>query len=159
MLLRFKFGQLTGLLFLLAFVVLQPVVGALSDRLGRRPVLIAFGVVGTLGNVPLLMTLSHTQSPVVAGLLILCAAVAISCYTALGPAVKAELFPAEIRSIGVGLPSAISISIFGGTVGAIALAFKKGGHETWFYWYVTACIACSLLVFIFMRESSKHSRI
>jgi len=122
-------------------------------------VLIAFGVLGTFGNIPLLMTLSNTHSPVVAGLLILCAVVAISCYTALGPAVKAELFPAEIRSIGVGLPSAISISIFGGTVEYIALWFKKIGHETWFYWYVTACIACSLLVFIFMRESSKTSRI
>lgn len=144
---------------LLVFVLLQPVVGALSDRIGRRPILITFGVLGTFGNIPLLTQISKTHDPVIAGLLILLALVVISGYTALGAIVKAELFPAEIRSIGVGLPSAVAISIFGGTAEYVALWFKKVGHETWFYWYVSACIACSLVVFLSMRESSRTSRI
>jgi MHS family alpha-ketoglutarate permease-like MFS transporter len=144
---------------LLAFVLMQPVVGALSDRIGRRPILIAFGVLGTFGNVPLLMGLSTTHDPVSAALLILAAVVVISGYTALSAVVKAELFPAEIRSIGVGLPSAVAISIFGGTAEYVALWFKQAGHESWFFYYVSACVACSLIVFIFMRESSKTSRI
>jgi MFS transporter, MHS family, alpha-ketoglutarate permease len=142
---------------LLVFVGLQPVVGALSDRIGRKPVLITFGVLGTLGNIPLLTLLSKTQDPFVLGCLILLALIVISGYTSLSAIVKAELFPAEIRSIGVGLPSAISISIFGGTAGAVALWFKGIGHESWFYWYVSACVACSLLVFMFMRETSTTS--
>jgi MFS transporter, MHS family, alpha-ketoglutarate permease len=65
----------------------------------------------------------------------------------------------EIRALGVGLPSALAISIFGGTAGAIALWFKSIGHEEWFYWYVTGCVACALIVFVFMRETSRTSRI
>jgi MHS family alpha-ketoglutarate permease-like MFS transporter len=144
---------------LLAFVLAQPVLGALSDRIGRRPILIAFGVLGTFGNIPLLMQLSKTHDPFIAALLILIAVIVISGYTALSAIVKAELFPVEIRSIGVGLPSAIAISIFGGTAEYVALWFKSVGNESGFFWYVSACIACSLVVFIFMRESSKTSRI
>ncbi len=144
---------------LFAFVIVQPAIGALSDRIGRRPVLITFGVLGTFGNVPLLMQLSKTHDPITAACLILLAVVTISCYTALSAVAKAELFPVEIRSIGVGLPSAVAISIFGGTAEYVALWFKKIGHESWFFWYVSACVACSLLVFIFMREPSKTSRI
>ena len=144
---------------LFVFVLIQPLVGALSDRIGRRPILITFGVLGTFGNIPLLTELSKTHDPVTAALLILIALVVISGYTALGAIVKAELFPAEIRSIGVGLPSAVAISIFGGTAEYVALWFKQAGHETWFYWYVSACIACSLAVFFAMRESSRTSRI
>ena len=116
-------------------------------------------MLGTFGNVPLLMQLQHTHDPFAAGCLILVALVVIAGYTALGAIVKAELFPAEIRSIGVGLPSAIAISIFGSTAGGLALWFKKQGLEIWFFYYVSACIAVSLIVFLCMRESSKTSRI
>jgi MHS family alpha-ketoglutarate permease-like MFS transporter len=142
---------------LLAFVLMQPVIGALSDRIGRKPVLIAFGVLGTFGNVPLLMAISKATDPYLATGLILLAVLTISCYTALSAVVKAELFPAEIRSIGVGLPSAIAISLFGGTAELVALWFKSHNRETQFYWYVSACIAVSLMVFLTMRETSKTS--
>lgn len=144
---------------LFLFLLLQPVMGALSDRVGRRPILITFGTLGTLGTVPLLTVLSQTRDPFAAFGLIMIALAVCACYTALGAIVKAELFPVEIRALGVGLPSAIAISIFGGTAGAIALWFKSIGHETWFYWYVTICVACSLVVFLTMRESSRTSRI
>jgi MHS family alpha-ketoglutarate permease-like MFS transporter len=85
------------------------------------------------------------------------AVLVISCYTALSAIVKAELFPAEIRSIGIGLPSAIAISLFGGTAELVAYWFKSHDLETWFYWYVSACIAISLVVFLKMRETSKTS--
>jgi MHS family alpha-ketoglutarate permease-like MFS transporter len=142
---------------LFAFVLMQPVIGALSDRIGRKPVLIAFGVLGTFGNIPLLMAISKTTDPYVAAAFIMLAVLVISCYTALSAIVKAELFPAEIRSIGVGLPSAIAISMFGGTAELVAYWFKRHNIESMFYWYVSGCIAVSLIVFLMMRETSRTS--
>lgn len=138
---------------LLVYMALQPLVGALSDRVGRRPVLTAFGVIGTLGTVPLLTQLGQTHTIGGAIGLLLLALVAVSGYTAINAVVKAELFPTSIRALGVGFPYAVTVSLFGGTAEYIALWFKNAGHETWFYWYVTACIAASLVVYATMRET------
>ncbi len=141
---------------LLVYMALQPLVGALSDRIGRRPVLTAFGVIGTLGTVPLLTQLGQTHTVGGAIGLLLLALVAVSGYTAINAVVKAELFPTSIRALGVGFPYAVTVSLFGGTAEYIALWFKNAGHETWFYWYVTACIAASLVVYATMRETQKN---
>jgi len=144
---------------LFLFMLLQPVIGALSDKIGRRPILIAFGVLGTLCTVPILTTLHTIQSWWGAFFLIMAALIIVSGYTSINAVVKAELFPTEIRALGVGLPYALTVSIFGGTAEYIALWFKSIGMETGYYWYVTACIAVSLLVYVFMKDTRKHSRI
>jgi MFS transporter, MHS family, alpha-ketoglutarate permease len=140
---------------LFVFMLLQPLVGAISDKVGRRPVLTAFGVLGTLCTVPLLKALSGATSVNGAWLLLSAALVIVSGYTAINAVVKAELFPAEIRALGVGLPYAIAVSLFGGTAEPIALKFKQMGHEVWFYWYVTGCIALSLIVYATMPETKR----
>jgi MHS family alpha-ketoglutarate permease-like MFS transporter len=144
---------------LLVFALLQPVVGALSDRIGRRPVLIAFGVLGTLLTYPIMSTLQHAQSWWGAFGLIMLALVVVSGYTSINAVVKAELFPAHVRAIGVGLPYALTLSIFGGTAEYVALWFKTIGHESYFFWYVTACIFFSLVIYVSMRDTGKHSKI
>lgn len=146
-------------LSLLIFVVLQPLFGALSDRIGRKPLLIGFGVLGTLLTVPLLSALSHTQSQEVAFFLLMAGLIIVSGYTSINAIVKAELFPAEIRALGVGLPYALTVALFGGTAEYVALWFKNIGHETYFYWYVTGCVFVSLLVYVFMKDTKKTSRI
>ena len=88
-------------------------------------------------------------------LLIMTALVIVSGYTAINAVVKAELFPVEIRALGVGLPYAITVSIFGGTAEYIALWCKNSGVEQVFYWYVTACIFISLMVYLFMSNTRK----
>ncbi|MDE2203724.1 MAG: MFS transporter [Burkholderiaceae bacterium] len=144
---------------LLLFALLQPIVGGLSDRIGRRPILIAFGVLGTLLTVPIMTGISHTTNPWSAFFLIMAALVIVSGYTSINAVVKAELFPAEVRALGVGLPYALTVSIFGGTAEYIALWLKQAGHESLFYWYVTGTIFLSLLVYVFMRDTREHSRI
>ncbi|WP_372016730.1 MFS transporter [Pseudoxanthomonas sp. 10H] len=144
---------------LFVFMLLQPLVGALSDRIGRRPVLIAFGVLGTLLTVPILSRLQSVQGAMDAFWLVMLALVVLSGYTAINAVVKAELFPVEIRALGVGLPYALTVAVFGGTAESVALWFKRTGLESGFYWYVTACIAASLLVYVWMPDTRRHSRI
>ena len=138
---------------LFIFMCLQPLMGSLSDRIGRRPLLIAFGILGTFCTVPILSTMAATRDPLVAALVI------VSGYTSINAVVKAELFPASVRALGVGLPYAIANSLFGGTAEYVALWFKSNGTESLFYWYVSGCIACSLLVYAFMPDTRSTSKI
>ena len=142
---------------LFIFMLLQPIVGFISDKIGRKPVLIAFGVFGMLGTVPILTALGETRNLWEIGGLSMLALVIVSCYTSINAVVKAELFPPEIRALGVGLPYALTVSIFGGTAEYIALWLKQMGHESWFYWYVSLSIGVSLVVYVFMPETQKKS--
>ena len=136
---------------------LQPIYGALSDYVGRRSLLIWFGVTGTAFTVPLLYVLQGARNALTAFLLIALAWIIISGYTSINALVKAELFPTRVRATGVGLPFAITVTIFGGTAESIALWFKSIGHETWFYYYLTGVIAISLIVSLLMRDTLRHS--
>jgi MHS family alpha-ketoglutarate permease-like MFS transporter len=143
---------------LVGFMLLQPLVGALSDRIGRRPILLTFGVLGTLGTVPLLTAL-ETATPLRAVLLLGAALTVVTCYTSINAVVKAELFPTEVRALGVALPYALAVSLFGGTAEYVALWLKGLGHERWFYWYATTVIAASLVVYWRMPDTRDASLI
>jgi MFS transporter, MHS family, alpha-ketoglutarate permease len=142
---------------LFLYMCLQPVVGAISDVVGRRPVLLTFGVLGTLLTVPILTALQNTTEPWTAFFLIMGALVIVSGYTAINAVVKAELFPTRVRAMGVGFPYAITVALFGGTAEYVALFLKESGYEHAFFWYVTACIFISLLVYGFMRDTRSQS--
>lgn len=144
---------------LVLFVGLQPAMGALSDRVGRRPLLIAFGLGATLFSVPLLVAVSHAGSALSAFGLMMLGLIIVSGYTSINAVVKAELFPARIRALGVGLPYALTVAIFGGTTEYVALGLKNIGHEQWFFFYVAGAALVSLLVYVFMGESSSSSHL
>ncbi|MDI9849299.1 MFS transporter [Rhodoblastus sp. 17X3] len=136
---------------------LQPIYGALSDRIGRRPVLLAFGVLGTFGTVPLMTALSHAKGPWEAFAFVALGWIMTAPYTSINAVVKAELFPAALRATGVGLPYALAVSFFGGTAEYIALWFKQQGMESGFYYYASGVIFCSLLVYFFLPDTKKTS--
>jgi len=138
---------------------LQPVYGVLSDRIGRKPLLIWFGLMGTIFTVPLLRSLQATTSAIGAFLLIAAAWVIVAGYTSINAVVKAELFPTKVRATGVGLPFAITTSIFGGPAESIALWFKSIGRESWFSYYLSLVIAISFLVSLTMRDTKRYSAI
>src|ERR1700692_2308881 len=138
-------------------MILQPIYGAISDRIGRKWLLLGLGGDGGVFTSPLLTTLQSVKGPFAAFLLIAAAWMIVSGYTSINAVVKAELFPTNIRAIGVGLPYALTVSIFGGTTDSVALWFKSIGHETWFYYYLTGMIGISLVVYLFMRDTKKDS--
>lgn len=137
---------------MLGFMVLQPAMGALSDRIGRRKCLLLFSGLMTLSAVPLLNALSTVSDPVAAFLLVLTALAILSLYTSISGLFKAELFPQHIRALGVGLAHSISIAIFGGSAEYIALLCKQAGHEEIYYWYVAAVCAVAFATALFMHE-------
>ena len=144
---------------LLVFMLIQPLIGALSDRIGRRPLLLAFGVLGCASAWPIMSTLAHTHDYWTATALVMAALTIVALYSSVNAIVKAELFPTEVRALGVALPYSIANAIFGGGAEYVALWFKDQKHETWFFTYVTVVIGLSLLVYLFMRDTRKHSRI
>jgi len=142
---------------MLIYACIQPLCGLLSDKIGRKPLLITFGVAGTLFTVPILTAVSHATTETTAFLLLLTALLIVSGYTSINAVVKAELFPSQVRALGVGLPYALTVAVFGGTAEYIALYCKKIGHESWYYWYVTICVFISLVVYVFSRDTKKTS--
>ncbi|MCZ4121533.1 MFS transporter [Streptomyces sp. H39-S7] len=138
---------------LTVFACLQPLAGALSDRIGRRPLLITFAVGSTFLTVPIMTALRHVSGFWSALGLALLALVVVTGYTSINACVKAELFPTHIRALGVALPYALANALFGGTAEYVALWFKKGGIESGYYWYVAGCAAVSLVVYLSMRET------
>ena len=150
-------STLISFISMLIFALIQPLFGALSDRIGRRPLLISFGVLGSICTVPLLTALSHTTSQYTAFFLLLSGLFIVSGYTSINAVVKAELFPAEVRALGVGLPYALTVAIFGGTAEYVALYLKDIGNESYFYWYISGCIFLSLLVYVGMKDTKETS--
>jgi MHS family alpha-ketoglutarate permease-like MFS transporter len=140
-------------------LLIQPLAGRLSDRVGRKPLMIFFGASATMFTYPLFSALENTHSVPAAFLLVMAALVMVTGYTSINAIIKAEMFPADIRALGVALPFAIANVIFGGTAEYVALYLKDIGHERWFYVYISALAAFSLIAYVRMRETKTSSQI
>ncbi len=145
---------MTVALFL--YMCMQPIFGALSDRIGRRNNMLLFGGLGTLCTLPILVTLQHVTDPVTAGVLIVVALAIVSFYTSISGIVKAEMFPAEVRALGVGLAYAVGNAIFGGSAEFVALSMKNAGNEQLFYWYVTIMMIIAFIVALRLPRQARY---
>ena len=134
---------MTGALFL--YMCMQPLFGMLADKIGRRNSMLWFGALGALCTVPILLTLKSISSPFLAFVLITLALAIVSFYTSISGLVKAEMFPPEVRALGVGLAYAVANAIFGGSAEYVALSLKAQGMENAFYWYVTVMMVVAFL--------------
>lgn len=142
---------------LFIYMLLQPLAGALSDRVGRKPLLVGFGIGGVACTTLIFTRLETVTSSFTAFLLVLGALIIVTGYTSINAVVKAELFPAHIRTLGVALPYALANTLFGGTAEYVALWLKQHGMEGGFYWYVTAMIGVSLLVYLRLPDTLRQN--
>jgi MFS transporter, MHS family, alpha-ketoglutarate permease len=131
----------------------------LSDRVGRKPMLLAAFGGATIITWPVMSGVANSHAPAAALSLIIAAVLIQSCYTSISAVVKAELFPTAIRTLGVAVPYALANAAFGGTAEYVALWFKSIGSESGFYIYASALTAISFAVVLTMKEPRKHSRI
>jgi MHS family alpha-ketoglutarate permease-like MFS transporter len=142
--------NLIGLIFLM---VMQPIGGLVSDKVGRKPLLLWFGFGGLFYTYILITHLAQTRSPVASFGLVAIGYVILTGYTSINALVKSELFPAHVRALGVGVGYSLANSIFGGTAPLIYQALKARHEVPLFIAYVTACIAVSLVVYLFFIKN------
>lgn len=146
-------GSVVTLIALTILMVLQPVGGWLSDRVGRRSLLVFFGVGGVLFTWVLFLVLPSVTNGFLAFGILTVGFIILTGYTSINAVVKAVMFPTHIRALGVGLGYAVANSCFGGTAPLLYAAAKSSGHVNLFVAYVTALIAASLLVYIFLLRN------
>ncbi|WP_223166994.1 MFS transporter [Nonomuraea sp. SYSU D8015] len=142
-----------GTISLVFFMILQPLLGMLSDRVGRRPMMIAFGLGFLILPVPLLGLLSDAYGSLLVVQLI--GMIFLGCFTSISAAVNAELFPTRVRAAGIGFPYSLTVALFGGTAPLIGTAFREAGSPGLFPWYVSALALISTLVYVFVLKETK----
>ena len=148
-------GSVIGLVLL---VIIVPICGALSDRLGRRKI---FPIIGAIGMIvlfyPLLLLLNQPGF----GVYVLVAAsgwVVLGIWQAVYPTIQAELFPASVRVSGIGFSHQLVIAVFGGTAPLIAAAFVGAGHPTWVAIYMIVIVALCLIVYFTLPETGSRTK-
>jgi metabolite-proton symporter len=145
---------MTGALFL--YMCMQPLFGMLADRIGRRTSMMLFGALGALATYPILEILRGNTSSYIAFALITVALAIVSLYTSISGLVKAEMFPPEVRALGVGLSYAIANAIFGGSAEFVGLSLKNIGHENWFFIYVSIMMVIAFLVSLRLPKTPSY---
>ncbi len=152
-------ATLITIIVLVIFMLAQPFAGIIGDKLGyKRTMIISVGL-SLLTTTPIMLLLGTTHNFWIATLLITAALLILSLNTAISAIIKAELFPVNIRSLGVSLPYALTVAIFGGTAESVALALKKAGYAQGFYWYMAFCMLISLITVIVMPDTRKNSKL
>ncbi|MBU9833598.1 MFS transporter [Rahnella sp. L72c] len=134
---------------LFVFMCLQPIIGGLSDKIGRRSSMLIFSGLATVLTLPILYILQTVTSPYIAFGLIVLALLIVSFYTSISGLLKAEMFPPEVRALGVGLSYAVANAVFGGSAEYVALTFKSWNIEEVFFWYV--CVMCFVAFIVSMK--------
>lgn len=149
-----KKGLLTGAVALAWFLLLQPLFGIVSDRIGRKPMLLTFGVAFTICAVPMMRALSDSWVSVL--LVQMIGLTFLACWSSISSAIVAELFPARLRSAGIGFPYALAVAVFGGTGPYVATGLVDLGRANAFAWYIAALALASSLVYLTLPETARE---
>ncbi|MNO58341.1 Alpha-ketoglutarate permease [compost metagenome] len=141
---------------LVIFMFAQPVFGMLADKIGVRRNMIIFGLLSTFLVIPLLSAIKSVQDPLSAFALVVAGLLIAAFYTPVTGVLKADFYPPTVRALGVGLPYAVGAAMFGGSAEYVALSFRSLGMEEYFYLYVAAIAAITLVSSLLMPDLSRH---
>jgi MHS family alpha-ketoglutarate permease-like MFS transporter len=142
---------------LVLYMLIQPLVGWLSDKVGRKTTMAVGLAAGGLATYPVMTAISHAHEAAAAFGLIMILVICHSGYAAVNAVVKAELFPARVRALGVSLPYALANVLFGGTAEYVAEWLKKGHVESRFYIYVGVVMLAGAAVAARLRNTNVTS--
>lgn len=148
-----KYGQLAATAGLALFVVLLPLMGRLSDRLGRRLLLGFFAVGSAISFAPLLISLRPTRAAIMVPVLV--SAVFLAAYAGSLAAVMAEQFPPRVRTAGISLPYGIAVAVFGGLTPVLATRLLQADQFGTFMVIMAALCVASAVVFVTMPETNR----
>lgn len=147
-----KWPLLSSFVTYTALIVLAPLAGLVTDRVGRRPVLITAGVLLTVGTVPALTLLNDSIGRLIAIQLLGNAVIALIQASAM-PAYT-ELFPKAFRVAGFGFPYSLTVGLIGGTVPLVGTQLANIGLPNAFPWYLVILMAISTAFYIGMKETA-----
>lgn len=121
--------------------------------------MLIFGIASLIGTIAVFHWLEAQDTLPGAGGIILVIFAFESAYTSISGILKAEMFPAHVRGLGVGFTYAVGNSLFGGSAEYVALATKNAGHPGAFPVYVTVISAVGVVAMLFLHDSRRHSTI
>jgi MHS family proline/betaine transporter-like MFS transporter len=139
---------------LIAFLALIPIAGALSDRIGRKPMLMGSCIGYVLLTFPLfwMASLGSFTLALVAQLVLV---FMLALYVGPGPATYAEMIPTPVRYTAVSIGFSTTVAAFGGTTPLVAaFLIKLTGYPLAPTFYVVAAAALTLLVLRPMKETA-----
>lgn len=134
------------------FLIALPLWGKLSDRIGRKKVLIIGGVGVAVLHFPMTWLLHDSAWQLFVSMSVML--IFIACSAAIVPAAYAEMFPAHIRTVGVGVPYSICVALFGGTAPYLQQLFADVLHASWaFNVYAVVMVGVSILTVLALPET------
>ncbi|OPB35740.1 MFS family transporter [Bartonella taylorii] len=140
---------------LFVFMLLQPVFGFLADKISTKTSLLVWSALSIIFTIPGLRMIADTNNTAIALLIIIGMLCIMSFYTSISGIVKAEMFPASVRAMGVGLSYAIANALFGGSAEYVALGLKNMGYESIFYFYITGMMIIAFIAVLLMPDARK----
>lgn len=144
---------LAGIISVTVALILIPFVGTLADRIGRRPILIAFAFSAALYAWPSFELLHSGMSFWQLAAMQTVAMIILTGFAATAAATMAEQFPAEVRATGISLPYALSVTVFGGVSPYVMTAMTGWGYGHLVWIYVAAICVVGGIVYIRMPET------
>jgi MHS family alpha-ketoglutarate permease-like MFS transporter len=144
-----------GVVANLVFIAALPAWGALSDRIGRKPVSLGCCIALAVAIFPLNAALGDTALQL--GVTMSLALVLIAGPASIGPALFAELFPTRIRVMGFGVAYSLAVATFGGTVPYVQTWVASHIGLAAFNGYVVVALLVSAAVVTTLPETRGRS--